>query len=165
MHRGDVLLFHRETSLEGFRKDFLGTLFTTLIHLCTQSRWNHTAIALDDKSYIEATSLGVCVTPMPESTRSTGDEIVVVHVPYDDEDDEIDAVAWAAGRVGVRYGYFNAFMCGLRHVFPGVTIKFGDSVICSELVAEALERAGYDFDKDSVEVSPGDVAEELGVPR
>jgi hypothetical protein len=79
--------------------------------------------------------------------------------------DREEVLAWATGRVGRKYGYLNAFMCGLRNVIPGLQIKQGNEVICSELVAEALERAGHDFEKDSALVSPGDLADHFGVPR
>lgn len=163
--RGDVLLFHARKF----------GIMTWLIHLVTRSRWNHAALYLGDGQYVEATSSGVRVTTLPVERRydiptpiDWNDEIVAVHVVgmYDDEDDLNDALAWAAGRVGTRYGYFNAFFNGLRHVFPGfVQVKFGNTVICSELVAEALERAGFDFHKDTALVSPGDLAEAFGEER
>jgi uncharacterized protein YycO len=154
MRAGDVLLFHR--------KKF--QLMTWLIQLVTRSKWNHAAIALDDEQYIEATSAGVRITSSPELL--VDDEVLIVPFPYLDEDDRTDAVAWAAGRVGTRYGYFNAFFNGLRSVFPGlVQVKIGSTVICSELVAEALERSGFSCGKDSALVSPADLAEAVGVAR
>lgn len=162
MQRGDILLFHRPSSLANFRRDPVGTLFTAIIHFSTKSRWNHAAIACCPDGYVEATSRGVVMTDLDESA----DEILVVPVSYDDEEDREDTVSWAEEQIGTRYGYFNAFWCGLRNMFPGaVHIKHGDSIICSELVAEALQRAGYDFDKDSALVSPGDLASAFGAQR
>ena len=162
---GDVLLFHKRT----------WSLMTWLIHVFTKSRWNHAAMYLGEGKYVEATSGGVSVSTFSEHFMTDGaadddkhDLIVALRVVgmYDDDDDRDDVLAFAAGRVGTRYGYFNAFFNGLRHVFPGrIQIKFGDSVICSELVAEALERAGFDFLKDSALVSPGDLGEALGIGR
>ena len=43
--------------------------------------------------------------------------------------------------------------------------EHGKTIICSELVSEALARAGHDFDKDYALVSPGDLAEHFGVGR
>ena len=161
MRPGSVLLFHRSTSWDQLRRDFRGTLFTALIHFCTRSRWNHAAMAVSRNEYVEATATGVRITPFGKNT----DQILVVPITYDDEDDLTDTLAWATGRVGTRYGYLNAFFCGLRNLFPGLQIKDGDTVICSELVAESLERAGFDFKKDSALVSPGDLAEAFGVER
>lgn len=183
MTPGDVLLFHRPTTLESFRKDPKGTLFTALIHLTTHSKWNHAAIAISDTHYAEATAGGVQITHLPVSDEVIGEcakfggvsriadpdgsIIQITPPPFDDDDDRLTAVAWAVARTGVRYGYFNAFMCGANTVLVGLglVVKRTDAIICSELVAEALERAGYDFKKDSALVSPGDLADAFSVPR
>ena len=133
---------------------------------------------------VEATSKGVAVNPISGSV----DEIRAVHIPCDLPDYELkrrssadfcsdgiacyygddleQVLAWSTGRVGWKYGTLNAFWCGLRNVLPGVAhVKHGRTIICSELVAEALARAGHDFDKDYALVSPGDLAEHFGVPR
>lgn len=160
MSAGDVLLFSRPTSLASFRKDPKGTLFTALIHLTTRSRFNHAALDIGDGMMVEATAGGVAVNPI-----ASDDEIRQVrHTPYTGNDLE-EVLAWSTARVGWRYGYVNAVICGLRSMWPGLQVKMGRTIICSELVAEALERAGHDFDKDSALVSPGDLAEHFGVPR
>lgn len=173
MAAGDILLFHRPTTWASFRADKMGTVMTALIHLTTRSRWNHAALDIGDYRMVEATSGGVRVAPITSS-----DQIMRVDgqhmVEYADGtrcfgqylgNDLEDVLAWATGRVGRKYGYLNAFMCGLRNVIPGLQVKQGTEVICSELVAEALERAGHDFGKDSALVSPGDLAEHFGVAR
>lgn len=164
LFRGDVLFFHRPTSWATLKADPLGTLMTALIHAVTGSRWNHVAIAYGPHSYIEATAQGV-----KRSWLSDGetDEILVVRPGYADAEDAWSAVSWAYARVGFPYSYWNAFMCGLNRVLSTwhVAIKTTDAIICSELVAEALERAGYDFGKDSSQVSPGDLATALGIAR
>ncbi len=110
---------------------------------------------------VEATARGVAVNPV----SSRHDEVRAIRLEYQHNDRE-EVLAFATGRVGWRYEFFNAFICGLRHVFPGfVQIKIGNQVICSELVAEALERAGFGWGKDTALVSPGDLAERLGLPR
>lgn len=159
MSAGDVLLFHRPTSLATFKADPMGTLMTTLIHLTTRSKWNHAALDIGDNQMVEATSKGVTVGPI-----ASMDEIAVAVPAYLGNDLE-EVLAWATARVGWKYGYLNAFICGLRSVFPGLQIKQSKAIICSELVSEALERAGHDFGKDTALVSPGDLAEYFGVPR
>lgn len=178
MAAGDVLLFHRPTTWANFRADKMGTLMTTLIHLTTRSRWNHAALDIGDYRMVEATSGGVRVTPIAsrdEITRilALGEMDCGLNTTFAQRtcigsyvgNDLEDVLAWATGRVGRKYGYLNAFMCGLRNVIPGLQVKQGNEVICSELVAEALERAGHDFGKDSALVSPGDLATHFGVAR
>ena len=190
MSAGDVLLFSRPITWANFRRDPFGTLMCALIHLTTRSKWNHAALDIGDGMMVEATNKGVSVNRIASSDeihviRSSGllgavnpDDIETwgnrVHPPqclpcgldgyYGNDLEEV--LAWGTGRVGWRYGYGNAFWCGLRNLFPGVAhIKHGRTIICSELVSEALARAGHDFDKDYALVSPGDLAEHFGVPR
>jgi len=183
MSAGDLLLFSRKTTLQAFRKDPMGTTMTALIHLTTRSKFNHAALDIGDGMMVEATSKGVAVNPIRSS-----DEITVISLPAGERstllrqseyackpplcvlhfyagNDLEEVLAWNTARVGWKYGYLNAFMCGLRSVIPGLQIKVGRQAICSEIVAESLERAGHDWGKDSALVSPGDVAEHFGVPR
>jgi uncharacterized protein YycO len=178
---GDVLLFSRKTSRANFRRDPFGTVMCALIHLTTRSRYNHAALDIGDGLMVEATNRGVVVSPI-----ESADEIHHIYalelesifdkpqlcsgdgfcpITYLGNDKE-EVLAWAAGRVGWKYGYGNAFWCGLRNLFPGLAhIKHGKTIICSELVADALQRAGHDWQKDPALVSPGDLAEHFGVPR
>jgi hypothetical protein len=164
LESGDVLVFHTPTPLRQLWRPSLWLPF--LIHLTTRSRWNHAALAIGPDAngaqlMVEATARGVAVNRVD----SRADEMRSVRLHYHHDDKE-QVLAFAAGRVGLRYGFFNAFFCGLRHVFPGVLqIEIGNQVICSELVAESLERAGYDWGKDTALVSPGDLAQQLGLPR
>lgn len=187
MAAGDVLLFSRPITWANFRRDKFGTLMCALIHLTTRSRYNHAALSIgpDENGVelmVEATNRGVVVSPI-----ESADEIRVVPVPCFDPalprmdfvypkcgdgldgyygNDLEDVLAWSTGRVGTKYGFMNAFWCGLRNVIPGAAhIKHGDSLICSELVADALQRAAHDFKKDPALVSPGDLAEHFGVQR
>ena len=174
MAAGDVLLFSRKITPAAFRADPFGTLMCALIHLTTRSRYNHAALDIGDGMMVEATSKGVAVNPI----RSTDE---VTRIPQIDNparcgfdfwcalgytgNDLEEVLAWNTARVGWKYGYLNAAICGLRSMWPGLQIKVGKQAICSEIVAESLERAGHDWGKDSALVSPGDVAEHFGVPR
>ena len=179
MAAGDLLLFSRPTTLANFRADPLGTLMTALIHLTTRSRYNHAALDIGDGLMVEATNKGVAVNPI-EST----DEISRVEVWGEGEfgpgvaclpgyltdlvyggNDLEETLAVSTGMVGRRYGYINAFFCGLRSMWPGLQVKAGNTMICSELVALSLMYAGHRWDKDTALVSPGDLAEHFGVPR
>jgi hypothetical protein len=181
MSAGDVLIFSRPITRANFRKDKFGTTMCALIHLTTRSKWNHAALDIGDGLMVEATSKGVAVNPIWSS-----DEIHRVSIPSWDLDlpvndfaypacsDGLDSyrgndleevLAWSTGRVGWRYGYLTAALCGLRNMVPGWAIVQDRAVICSQLVGEALERAGHDFGKSTEKVSPGDLAEHFGVPR
>ena len=176
MSAGDVLLFSRKSTWANFKADKLGTVMTALIHLTTRSRFNHAALDIGDGMMVEATSKGVAVNPIrstDEITRISPMSFQVARVCraplicglfYDGNDLE-EVLAWNTARVGWKYGYLNAAICGLRSMWPGLQIKVGKQAICSEIVAESLERAGHDWGKDSALVSPGDVAEHFGVPR
>lgn len=181
MSAGDVLLFSRPTTWANFKRDKFGTVMTALIHLTTRSKWNHAALDIGDGLMVEATNKGVAVNSISGSV----DEITRIAVDptfygYDvlrawcgvpcgncyGGNDLEEALAWSTGRVGWKYGTLNAFWCGLRNVIPGAAhIKHGKTIICSELVAEALARAGHDFLKDYALVSPGDLAEHFGLER
>ena len=176
MSAGSVLLFSRPITWANFRRDKFGTVMCALIHLTTRSKWNHAALDIGDGLMVEATNRDVVVSPI-----ASADEIRVVgfvpdlpvplcgkpnHLNAYHGNDLEETLAWSTGRVGWKYGYGNAFWCGLRNLFPGLAhIKHGKTIICSELVADALQRAGHDWQKDPALVSPGDLAEHFGVPR
>jgi hypothetical protein len=180
-----VLLFSRPITWANFRRDPFGTVMCALIHLTTRSKWNHAALDIGDGLMVEATNRGVVVSPI-----ESADEIRVIPMRLDPDADicrglHVDdlpfewdetvrywgpqtleqTLAWATGRVGWKYGYVTAALCGLRNMFPGWSIVQDKALICSQAVAEALERAGHDFQKGSERVSPGDLAEHFGVPR
>ena len=165
MAAGDVLVFSRPITWANFKRDRFGTLMCALIHLTTRSKWNHAAIILDEKmNYAEATNKGVIVSAYGSSL----DEVMKIPVTYDDEEDRFTACNWAAARVGTRYGFWQAFMCGANNLLVGLglIIKRTDAVICSELCGESLWRAGHPaITKDPALISPGDLAEALGAPR
>lgn len=175
MAAGDVLLFHRPSTWANFRRDKFGTLMTALIHLTTRSKYNHAALDIGEGLMVEATSKGVAVNPI----QST-DEITTITPPaaagvwacaFNDcallyvGNDLEETLAVSTGMVGRRYGYINAFFCGLRSMWPGLQVKAGNTMICSELVALSLMYAGHRWDKDTALVSPGDLAEHFGVSR
>ena len=175
MSAGDVLLFSRKITPAAFKADPFGTVMCALIHLTTRSRYNHAALDIGDGLMVEATSKGVAVNPIRSSdeiTRVRGDGKRVTCVAFTppcanayEGNDLEEVLAWGAGRVGNRYGYVTAFFCGLRNLFPGWSVVQDRAFICSQLVAEATERAGHDYGKGSEKVSPGDLAEHFGVPR
>lgn len=159
---GDVVLFHRDTTFPAILTDW-SMVMTALIHWTTKSRYNHAALMIGPDSLAEATDRGICV----DALSSKSDEVTVIRPLYRDKQDCDEAVFYAEQQVGEAYGYLAAFMCGLNHVLVGLnlSIKHADQRICSEFVAEALERAGADFHTDTALVSPGDLATFFGLPR
>ena len=178
MAAGDVLLMSRKIDRHNFRRDPFGTLMCALIHLTTRSKWNHAALDIGDGMMVEATNKGVSVNPIRSSDEIRRVARITLHLPTPWKcipgdlvdlsywgDDLEQVLAWSTGRVGWKYGYVTAALCGLRNMFPGWSIVQDKAVICSQLVSEALERAGHDFSKGTEKVSPGDLAEHFGVPR
>jgi hypothetical protein len=178
MSAGDVILFSRKITPAAFKADPFGTTMCALIHLTTRSKWNHAALDIGDGMMVEATSKGVAVNPIrssdeiqrvPHGTVESGIWKCIPGNSWPDlvyaGNDLEEVLAWSTGRVGWRYGYLTAALCGLRNMFPGWAIVQDKAVICSQLVAESLERAGHDFNKSSEKVSPGDLAEHFGVLR
>jgi uncharacterized protein YycO len=159
---GDVVLFHRDTTFPQVLVDH-GMWMTALIHWTTQSRYNHAAIVVGPDLLAEATDHGISLAALSAKT----DGVTVIRPVYRTAQDIDEAVSYAKAKVGLRYGYLAAFMCGANHVLVGLhlVIKHDDQLICSEFVAEALERAGADFDTDTSLVSPGDLATFFGLPR
>ena len=179
MSAGDILLFSRKVNAANFRRDRFGTFMCALIHLTTRSRFNHAALDIGDGMMVEATNRGVVVSPVKSADEITvipmrfqanaalcgGPHGLPVTARYWGPKTLEQVLAWATARVGWRYGYVTAALCGLRNMFPGFSIVQDKALICSQAVAEALERAGHDFSKSSEKVSPGDLAEHFGVPR
>ena len=139
---GDVLVFHTPTPLRQIWRFSLW--LPLLIHLATRSRWNHAALAIGNSPaghalMVEATARGVAVNRVD----SRNDEMRPIRLRYDGNDrTEVLAslqAAWACGMDGSPHSSAGSAM-SFREPHK---IKFGNQVICSELVAESLERAGY----------------------
>ena len=149
MAAGDVLLFSRPITWANFRKDKFGTLMCALIHLTTRSKWNHAALSIGPdengvEMMVEATSVGVRVSKIEsfddirvvnQSAVSEGwfCEVGKYDLCYSGNDLE-EVLAWATGRVGWKYGYVTAALCGLRNMFPGWSIVH-DKAVCDLFAA------------------------------
>ncbi len=76
------------------------------------------------------------------------------------------AVAFAEGQVGHRYDFPDLAFVGLNLLLNDpISCQINGTWICSQLVAEALERAGYTWDRDPSDISPGDLAVLLRSPK
>lgn len=74
------------------------------------------------------------------------------------------AVAFANGRVGLRYGSLTILSIVLT-LLTGAKLSFyvTDQYICSQLVARALERLGYGFVRPPEHIAPADLAKIFNV--
>lgn len=136
-----------------------------LIRLGTLSRWNHAFIYIGDGRIVEARPTGV--------TISTADQYEVLaynqheHAITDAHREKI--VSYALEQVGKPYGFLDIFVIflrifGLRVPFPSFWAKLSlrKGYICSELVAETYDKAGFVLiNKHTSIVTPGDLAERL----
>ena len=150
---GDILLFHRPRF----------SLFTWLIELLNHSRWHHAALALPGGWMVEASSRGVRRTFISASP----DLVAVVPFEYRDAAQREYVLAFARGRIGRPYGPIGALLWRINAILIdlGISILRGDRVLPGQLVAEALARTRRVIGPDPARVSPGDIAEMLGLPR
>lgn len=102
-----------------------------------RSRWHHAGFAVGNGLMAEATPRGVSLSWI----RLSDDEVTVASPAYPDDAVREQAIAYARASEGRREGR------------PGT------------LVAEILERSGFDIGKSAGSVSPGDLAEAIGLPR
>lgn len=129
--------------------------------------WNHAAIVVDIDSRGHPVIVEAAERVKKGSLWQLYDEhdfvMMNVDVPMSEED-RAQVVEYANAQVGESYDYLQIIGLAFNIIF-GTRFSFGDNSahICSGLVAEALERAGYDFDKDAEGVMPADLAEKFDV--
>jgi len=140
-----------------------GGFFGKLIRLGTSSRWNHAFIYIGNGKIVGADPTGVAISPLsnyPQVAWNQHEEL---------SDAQRDAiVSHAINAVGRPYNFGIIAVLALRalgvKVFPQKFIDYlakHDGYICSELVAECYEKAGYPIcDKPDL-CNPGDLAERL----
>jgi len=123
--------------------------------------WNHSALIVSgDGALIEALGPGV--------QRNTlkayhGTQYTVVHIDASDEDRR-EMVAFAEHYVGGRYDWATIISITLS-LLTGAKFSFGfpGQLICSGLVARALERTAAIFDDEPSHVMPAELAKMFGV--
>ena len=125
------------------------------------ARWNHCGVFIHpDGTIVEALTSNVT---QGNISKYQGFNYVVVGVTANTEDrDQMVAFCeWALGR---EYGFLTDLSL-LGWCLFGGKFSFGldGEMCCSGLVARALERAGYIFDRDSSHVMPADLARKFNV--
>lgn len=150
---GDIVLCHSTTKL--------GKLIRfgeSLRDPGVDSHWNHAAIISDaDGTMIEAVGKGV----RKGSLAAYPDHIIIPSRLS--PEDTAQALAFAESCVGTEYGYLTAASIGLNLLVPWfIHFQSGDTLICSQLVARALEHGGWICPKlDTSHVMPSDLAKWL----
>lgn len=125
------------------------------------AHWNHAALIIDaEGALIEALAGGVAQTNI---SKYKNEEYLVVRVKANHED-RMQAVNYAGHALGLRYGFIEALslgfslITGLKYVFTS-----SEELICSGLVAAALERTWAVFDRPCNHMAPADLAEHYQV--
>ncbi len=124
--------------------------------------WNHTALFIGRGQIIEALGDGVHINPL---SKYQPQEYYAVHIRASEADRQ-KAVEFALSQRRDRYGWFTIVSLALM-LLTGTRLYFGidGQVICSGLVAGALERCGVVFPRGADHVMPADLAQMYQVGR
>jgi uncharacterized protein YycO len=156
---GDFILTHRKQLASdvialGQRTRYRGAR-------ATSAHWSHAALLVGTKGeLIEALTKGVCETTL-ERYRDIEYHVVSV---LDTTEDRERACRFAQTLLGREYGWTEIASLSLS-VLTGMRLSIGveDQVICSALVAMALEHAGLDLPREGARCMPADLAFMFGV--
>ena len=125
--------------------------------------WSHAAVIVDkDGSLVEAETKGVIRSPL---SKYEPEEYQLVHLGDSaGERDRKQVAAFAESLVGQPFGYLDMFSVGLS-LFTGakVNISYESHLMCSALVARALERTDAIFSDEPAHMLPADLARHYGV--
>ena len=122
------------------------------------NRWSHAAmIVSEDGGLIEAVGSGVRRSHLRDYT---GVEYHLVNIDaYADARDRARMIKFA--EACLRHDYSYSTICGIAlNLLFGTKIQFGyhRAIICSALVARALERSNVIFEKSPYQIMPADLA-------
>lgn len=156
---GDFILTHRHH------------LVSRLIRLAQNIRgrerkysyWSHAAVIVAaDGSLVEAESRGV---ERNNLTKYTPAEYHLVGLGDSaDERDRRQVAAFAESLVGQPFGFLDLFSVGLSLLTGAkVNISYESHLMCSALVARALERTSAIFGDEPAHMLPADLARYYGV--
>jgi hypothetical protein len=123
--------------------------------------WNHSALIVSpDGALIEALGPGVQRNTL---AAYKGTQYTVVRIEASDEDRK-EMVAFAERWVGGEYGWATIVSITLS-LLTGLKLSFGfpGQLICSGLVARALERTTAIFDQEPSHVMPAELAKMFDV--
>jgi uncharacterized protein YycO len=127
------------------------------------SYWSHAAVIVAaDGSLVEAESKGVVRSPL---SKYAAEEYHLVDLGDSADDrDRKQVAAFAESLVGQPFGFLDMLSVGLS-LFTGakVNVSYASHLMCSALVARALERSDAIFDDEPSHMLPADLARHYGV--
>jgi len=125
------------------------------------TRWNHTALIVGtDGEIVEALGTGIAERNLSEYA---GTEYHLVRIDASPAD-RAEEAAFARFCLGAQYGYLTVVSIALT-LLTGAKLDFGldGQLICSGLVARALERTAALFTRDPSHMMPADLAKIFAV--
>ena len=155
---GDFILTHR--------KRFISRLIRIAQKVRGRERkycyWSHAALIVDkDGTLIEAETKGVVRSPLSKYEPAEY-QLVRLGDSADGRDRE-QVVAFANSVVGQPFGYLDMASVGLSLLTGAkVNISYESHLMCSALVARALERTSALFDDEPAHMLPADLARYYG---
>ncbi|MFZ0945271.1 MAG: hypothetical protein WB930_08470 [Syntrophobacteraceae bacterium] len=126
--------------------------------------WNHAAlIASNEGNLIEALGAGVLATHLSDY-KPTQYHLVSLKHDFASDRDREQTVKFAGTCLGMGYDYLDIVSIALS-LLTGCKLSFGfdGRMICSGLVAQALERTNAIFNRSPSHIMPADLAKYFGV--
>lgn len=119
--------------------------------------WNHTALVVDGAgTIVEALGAGVAKRSIHDYDPT---QYTVVRIDASDED-RLEAATFATSSIGAHYGWVTIVSLGLSLLTGGkFAFAIDGQLICSGLVARALERTTAIFKHDPARIMPAELAE------
>lgn len=119
--------------------------------------WNHTALLVDGAgTIVEALGTGVAKRSIHDYDPT---QYTVVRIDASDAD-RLEAATFATSSIGAHYGWVTIVSLGLSLVTGGkFAFAIDGQLICSGLVARALERTTAIFKHDPARIMPAELAE------
>lgn len=126
------------------------------------SYWSHAAVIVDrEGTLVEAESKGVIRSPLAKY-RPAEYHLVRLGESADRRDRE-QVVAFANSVVGQPFGFLDMASVGLSLLTGAkVNISYESHLMCSALVARAMERTSALFDDEPAHMLPADLARHYG---
>lgn len=123
--------------------------------------WNHTALVVDDEgTIVEALGTGVAQRSIHDYDPT---QYTVVRIEASDAD-RAEAAAFARSTIGADYGWITIASIAVSLVTGGkLAFAIDGQLICSGLVARALERTTAIFKHDPARIMPAELAELFSV--
>ena len=123
--------------------------------------WNHTALVVDGVgAIVDALGTGVAKRSIHDYDPT---QYTVVRIDASDED-RLEAATFATSSIGARYGWVTIVSLGLSLATGGkFAFAIDGQLICSGLVARALERTTAIFKHDPARIMPAELAEVYNV--